>query len=86
MSQEFMSHKSNVLLGFIAGLATGALVLALTTPKSGAETREDLKALGRRLKGKVGALGEEAEDAWEEAKAGAGQVAKDVKRDLQNQV
>lgn len=50
MSQE----PSNVPVGtialtFLAGAAVGAVVLALTTPKTGKELRSDIKNLGNRL-------------------------------------
>jgi gas vesicle protein len=55
------------LLAFLAGAATGAMVMALTAPKSGPELREDLEQLGRRLRGKAEDLGDKVKGAAEEA-------------------
>jgi len=44
---------STVLLAFVVGAATGAAVALLTAPKSGRETREDLKELGTNVAGKA---------------------------------
>lgn len=40
---------TQVLLAFVAGAAAGAIAALLTAPKSGRETREDLKAFGKSL-------------------------------------
>lgn len=65
MSQENNSSDSTVLLTFLAGAALGALVVALTTPKTGSELRDDLAGLGRRVKGKIGDLAQQGSQAWE---------------------
>ena len=62
-----MSHEKSFLTGpmlpsVLAGAALGALVVALTTPKTGPELRGDLKALAGRAKRKAVDL---AEDAYE---------------------
>lgn len=41
------------LLVFLAGAATGAILAALITPKSGSELRGDLKDLGSRVKDRL---------------------------------
>ena len=41
------------LMLFLLGAAVGALVVALTTPKTGPELRSDLKDLGAKLKEKA---------------------------------
>ncbi len=82
MNQEKSSPVNVALLSFIGGAVLGALVVALTTPKSGPEVREDLKALGRRAKGKVGAMGDQVEEAWSESKERADQTVTDLKRGL----
>ena len=70
---------ANAALLFLAGAAMGALLVALTTPKTGPELRGDLKALGRRVKGKGEEMAGEAEEAWDEMKDEAGQALKDIK-------
>jgi len=46
----------NALFAFLAGLATGGIVVALTTPRSGPELRRDITRQGRRLKGRIADL------------------------------
>lgn len=42
-----------LLLGFLAGAAAGAVLVALTTPRTGPELRGDLKDLARRAKREI---------------------------------
>jgi hypothetical protein len=56
--------------------------VALTTPKSGPEVREDLKALGRRAKGKVGEMSDQVGEAWATSKDRAGQSRADLGRGM----
>ncbi|MDR3669306.1 MAG: YtxH domain-containing protein [Holophaga sp.] len=83
MSQEKMSSGNLAVLSFVGGALLGALVVALTTPKAGPEVREELKAFGRRAKGKVGQLGDQAETFLGEAKARADQSVADLRRGVQ---
>jgi gas vesicle protein len=83
MSQENNSGSA-MLLTFLAGAALGALVVGLTTPKTGAEVRDDLKALGRRARRKAGELADDAEDAWEEVKTRTTHAATDLKRGVKD--
>ncbi len=48
MSQSNPPPVMPALLTFLAGAAIGAIVVALTTPKSGPHLRRDLKNLFRR--------------------------------------
>jgi gas vesicle protein len=80
MNQGNNSPVNIALLSFLGGAVLGALVVALTTPKSGPEVREDLLALGRRAKGKVGAMGDQVEEVWTESKERADQTVTDLKR------
>lgn len=68
MSDNSSGTAANAALLFLAGAAVGALVIALTTPKTGTELRDDLKILGRRIKGLGKELRGEAEEAWSERK------------------
>jgi len=52
MSEENGVLKTNLLL-FLLGAAAGAAVVALVTPKSGPDLREDIKELARMLKRKT---------------------------------
>jgi gas vesicle protein len=55
MSDEQGSVGTSLLI-FLAGAAVGAAIVALTTPKTGAELRGDLKGLGDRVKDRVAKL------------------------------
>jgi len=70
------------LMLFLAGAAIGGLVVALNTPKTGPELREDLKALGNRARRKAAGLAEDAEGAWERLKDTAGEEGEALKRNL----
>ena len=83
MSQENNSG-STLLLTFLAGAALGALVVGLTTPKTGAEVRNDLKALGRKARRKAGELADDAEEVWEEVKVRTTHAANDFKRGVKD--
>lgn len=83
-------NRNTSLLAFLAGVATGGLVVALTTPKSGKDLREDVMRQGRRMKGRFDDLLHGCEDTFDEyqtsfASAGrefrdrAGRVMEDVK-------
>ena len=53
MSQNNPPDVVPVLLTFLAGAAIGAIVVALTTPKSGPRLRKELKDLARCGGGKA---------------------------------
>lgn len=81
MSQENTSSSVGpTLLTFLAGAAAGALLVALTTPKTGPELRGDLKALARRAKRKAGDLAEDASEVWDDMKGRTALAAGDLKR------
>jgi gas vesicle protein len=68
MNQENTASGTVAVMSFIAGAAVGALVVALTTPRTGQEIRSDLKALGRRAKERFGEGEEKLEQVTEEAR------------------
>ncbi len=70
------------LMLFVAGAAIGGLLVALNTPKTGPELREDLKGLGRRAKNKAEGLAEDAEGAWDKLKGKAGETGEALKREM----
>jgi len=80
MNQEKMSTLNVALLSLLGGAVLGAIVVALTTPKSGPQVREDLMALGRRAKNKAGELGDQAGEVWTETKDRTDQGMADLKR------
>ncbi len=55
MSEERGSIGTSLVV-FLAGAAVGAAIVALTTPKTGAELRGDLKDLGNRAKDRLARL------------------------------
>lgn len=71
-----------MLLTFLAGAAVGAVIVALTTPKSGPELRGDMKDLARRAKRKAGMLADEACGAWDDMKGRTSLAAADLKRGM----
>jgi gas vesicle protein len=71
-----------MLLTFAAGAALGAVVVALTTPKSGPELRGNLKDLARRTKQRAGDLAEDAGLAWNGMKERTVLAASDLKRGM----
>ncbi|MBP7617382.1 MAG: YtxH domain-containing protein [Geothrix sp.] len=50
MSQDQIPSPFSSLITFLLGAAMGAVVVALTTPRSGPRLRNDLKELARRGK------------------------------------
>jgi len=100
MTRENPSSLNASLLFFLAGAAAGAVVVALTTPKKGADLREDLTGLGRRAKRRVDGLAQQvrgaccaardqddlgaAEAAWDELKDGAARAGADLKQGVQD--
>ena len=72
--------KGPMVLTFIAGAALGAVVMALSTPKSGPELRGDLKDLARRAKRKVGDYADDASEALDDLKDRAVLAVDDLKR------
>lgn len=63
---------------FVAGATLGALVVALTTPKSGPELRGDLKKLAKRAKRRADDLSGQAGDLWDQVRGRAGQAAAEL--------
>jgi len=72
------------LMMFVAGAAIGGLLVALNTPKTGPELREDLRALGRRARSKAEGLAEDAEGAWDRLKGKAGEAGEAVKQQVED--
>lgn len=72
------SDLSTTLLLFLLGAAAGAILVALTTPKSGPELRADIKDLAGKIKRKAREAGmalcpvceEEGEHGHEEGEVG----------------
>ena len=56
MSDENSSLGTGILL-FLLGAAAGAVVVALTTPRTGPDLRSDIKDLSARLKRRAKAAG-----------------------------
>jgi len=83
-----MMHESNAnsvgesLMLFVAGAAIGGLLVALNTPKTGSELREDLRAWGRKARNRAEGLTEDAEGAWEKLKGKARDTGEAVKREV----
>jgi hypothetical protein len=69
-----------MLLSFLAGAAAGAVVVALTTRKTGPEFRRRIQAYGRLAKLKAGNLAEEVSGTWDGMKERTVLAANDLKR------
>jgi gas vesicle protein len=82
MSETKSSNLGPTLLTFLAGAAVGAVVVALTTPKTGPELRGDLKDLSLRAKRRAGELAEDASDTWDDLKGRTALAAADLKRGM----
>ncbi len=80
MSQDNNAPMGPMLLTFLAGATLGALVVALTTPKSGPELRGDLKDLACRAKRKASDLAEDAYEALDDMKERTAVAAGDMKQ------
>ncbi|MDR3671323.1 MAG: YtxH domain-containing protein [Holophaga sp.] len=87
MSQEDTSSSVGpMLLTFVAGVAVGAVIAALVTPKSGPELREDLKDAAARAKRKAADVAREAAEALDDLKERGRLAATDLKRGLADSV
>jgi gas vesicle protein len=82
MSESTTTSYGPTLLAFLAGAAIGAVVVALTTPKTGPELRGDLKDLTRRAKCGAGKLAADASDTFDDLKGRTLLAAADLKRGM----
>lgn len=80
MNESKSSSMGTILMTFLAGAAVGAVVVALTTPKTGPELRGDLKDLTLRAKRRAGQLADDASDTWDDLKGRTVLAAADLKR------
>ena len=70
------------LVMFLAGAAIGAVVVALVTPRSGPELRDDLGHLGRRTRRRAEELAQGARETWHKVSGRAAKAAEDVGRSV----
>ncbi len=79
-----MSHKdapiAPMLLTFLAGAAVGAVVMALTTPKTGSQLRRDMRVLANRVKRRAGDVADDLGESWDDLKECAGLAAEEQKQ------
>jgi len=80
MSQDNASNYTSMLLTFLAGAAVGAVVVSLTTPKSGPDLRSDIKDLARKAKLRASDLADDASGAWDGMTERTALAAADIKR------
>lgn len=86
MSQERNYPTGPMLLTFLAGAAVGAVVVALTTPKSGSQLRGDLKDLARLPKRNARDFAAETRDTWDELKQRNAVAIEDLKQGVADAV
>lgn len=82
MRQENDASFGSSLVLFLAGAAVGAVVVALVTPRSGPELREDITAFGRRNVQRAEHLAQGARDTWDKVRGRAAKAAEDVGRGM----
>jgi gas vesicle protein len=80
------SSTGPMLLTFLAGIAVGAVIAALATPKSGPEMRSDLKDAAARAKRKAENLTKDASLVFYDLKARTRLAAADLKRGFTDSV
>ena len=78
-----MSHQdpplAPMLLTFLAGAALGAVVMALTTPKTGPQLRRDMRSLANRVKRSAEDVADDLGESWDDLKESAGLAAEELK-------
>ncbi len=84
--EDTSSSFAPMLLAFIAGVAVGAVVTALATPKSGPEVRGDLKDAAARARRKAADLAKNASAVLDDLKERSRLAAADLKRGVVDSV
>ena len=78
-----MSHQDSpiapMLLTFLAGAAVGAVVMALTTPKTGPQLRRDMRSLANRARRRAEGMADDLGESWDDLKESAGLAAEELK-------
>lgn len=74
--------KGRFSLGLVIGALTGLVAGILSAPKSGKETRDELKKKAEDIKDKAVDFKKDTEDKAKSLRKGAEEVAKDVKSAL----
>ena len=67
-NENSISGTASTVLAFLAGAAAGAVLAALTLPRSGPELREEIAHLGSRVRRKAGHMADRAVEAGEDAR------------------
>ncbi|HSQ78219.1 MAG TPA: YtxH domain-containing protein [Nitrospirota bacterium] len=75
MKEEFTKRNGSILLPFLVGTALGAGLALLLAPKSGRETREDLKRFASSTRERVASTIDEGKNFYE---AGKGAITEAV--------
>ncbi|MGA2082541.1 MAG: YtxH domain-containing protein [Holophaga sp.] len=87
MNQEDTSSSfAPILLTFIAGVAVGAVIAVLATPKSGPEMRGDLKDAAARARRKAADLAKNASAVLDDLKERSRLAAAELKRGIADSV
>jgi len=69
------NERNNGLLGFLAGIAAGAVLGILFAPQSGKETRDAIRRKSRDAKDKLDEMIDEGHEKWSDMKGKASDAA-----------
>ena len=69
------NERTTGLVGFLAGLAAGAVLGVRFAPRSGKETRDAIRGAGSKARDRFDETMDEARRSWSEAKGRAGDAA-----------
>lgn len=84
--EENASSTGTILLTFMAGVAIGAVIAALVTPKTGPEVRGDLKEAADRARRRAAELAKDASAVMDDLKERSRLAAADFKRGVKESV
>ena len=81
MSESNRYGGAHVLLAFLAGAAAGAVVAYLTAPRSGRESRENLREWAGEVRGKAARVPHAVREAYSKASEAAKTAFAEALRD-----
>ena len=76
MKEEFTNRKNTILMPALIGTAIGAGIALLVAPKSGKETRKDLKRFAANTRDQVAEVIDQGRDLYEEGREAVARAVK----------